>query len=185
MAHPVAAGYTVEDFPWLRNRLGVAHLELDPWGSLIVTPASDEHDTALAILHTQADRQLGLPAGCVRSNSFGWKVPGGSRYTNVPDLVVLPPEWRRVDDDHVEPPPLLIVEVASPSSVGVDRGRKLDDYRLGRARLYVRVDFYDPGRAGFEVYDLVTGSVTVATTAVDVVVVGRPLRFDLSELPQG
>jgi Uma2 family endonuclease len=185
MAQRVATDYTYQDLDWLRDELGVAHLELDPWGSLIVTPASDEHEAALGILHYQAVQQLRLPPGCVRSNSFGWKIPGGSGYLNVPDLTVLAPGWRRIADDHTDPPPLLVVEVASRSTVRADRGRKLDDYRLGGAGLYVRVDFYDPGRAGFEVYELASGSITVATTTVDLVVGGRALQFDLSALPQG
>jgi hypothetical protein len=36
MAHAAPTpGYTVDDLDWLRAELGVAHLELDPWGSLI------------------------------------------------------------------------------------------------------------------------------------------------------
>lgn len=115
----------------LRDELGVPHLGLDPWGSLIASPATDEHETAMPVLHDQAVRQLGLPAGCIRSNGFAWKVPGGSRYLNVPDVTVLAPGWQRVGDWHVDPPPLLLVEVASPSTGAVDRGRKLADYRLG------------------------------------------------------
>ena len=59
MAYAVKDGeYTYDDLDWLRDELGVAHLELDPWGCLIVTPASDEHETAVAVMHAQAIRQL-------------------------------------------------------------------------------------------------------------------------------
>ena len=123
MAIPATTGYTVEDLDWLRDELGIAHIELDPWGSIIVTPATDDHEIVLAILHEQAVRRLDLPSGSVWSNGFAWKVPGGSGYTNVPDLVVLGPGWARVAGSHVSPPPLLVVEVASPSTRAVDRGR--------------------------------------------------------------
>lgn len=184
MAQPVASGYTVDDLTWLRSVVGIGgHLELDPWGNLIVTPASDEHEVAISILHGQAVEHLGRPARLL--TGIPWKVRGGSGYTNVPDLTVLPPDWRRTDDDQFDPPPLLVVEVASPSTVRIDRTRKRRDYRRGGTGLYVRVDFYAPGRAGFEVFDLRTGSIRLATTAVDLVVDGQPLRFDLGGLPRG
>lgn len=177
-------GYTVDDLDWLRAELGVVHLELDPWGSLIVSPATDEHETAVAILQHQAVVQLELPAGCVRANGLAWKIPGGSGYLNVPDLAVVAPGWVRVGDLHLAPPPLLVVEVASPSTRRADRGRKLADYRLGGAGLYVLVDL--PAGAPdaaviFEANDFATGQVTTATGAIDLDVAGRPLRFDLTQ----
>ena len=34
MAYAVKdGGYTYDDLDWLRDELGVAHLELDPWGA--------------------------------------------------------------------------------------------------------------------------------------------------------
>jgi Uma2 family endonuclease len=181
-----SSGYTVDDLDWLRAELGMAHVELDPWGSLIVSPATDEHETAVAILMHQAIVQLGLPAGCVRANGLAWQVPDGSGYLNVPDLAVVAPGWSRVGDVHLEPPPLLVVEIASPSTRRADRGRKLTDYRLGGAGLYVLVDL--PGRgagteATFEAHDFATGQVTTAAGMIDLDVAGRPLRFDLTELP--
>jgi Uma2 family endonuclease len=180
-----SSGYTVDDLDWLRAELGIVHLELDPWGSLIVSPATDEHETAVAVLHSQAVLQLGLPSGCVRSSGLPWKVPGGSGYLNVPDLAVVAPGWARVGDLHLDPPPLLVVEVASPSTRRADRGRKLADYRLGGAGLYLLVDL--PGQAAgsqatFEAHDFATGQVTTAAGTIDLAVTGRPVRFDLTEL---
>lgn len=37
MADVATTGYTVDDLDWLREEIGVAHLELDPWGSLILS----------------------------------------------------------------------------------------------------------------------------------------------------
>ncbi|HVF14324.1 MAG TPA: Uma2 family endonuclease [Acidimicrobiales bacterium] len=188
MAYAVEAeggGFSVDDLDWLRDSLGVAHLELDPWGSLIVTPATDEHETAVSLMVDKAVRQLGLPPGCVRVNGLAWKVPGGSGYLNMPDLAVVDPGWRRVGDLHLDPPPLLLVEVGPPSTRTVDRTRKLDDYRLGGAGLYVLVDLPAPGSTTavtFEVHDFTTDQVMTATGVVDLVVAGRPLRIDLTEL---
>ncbi|HET7488342.1 MAG TPA: Uma2 family endonuclease [Acidimicrobiales bacterium] len=184
MAYPLAAGYSVEDLGWLRAELGVAHLELDPWGSLIVSPATDEHEVAVAVLHEQVVRQLDLPPGSVLANGFAWKVPGGSGYTNVADLTVLAPGWRRIGDVDVQPPPLLVVEVGSPSTRAVDRGRKLADYRLGGAVVYLLVDLPSAGgpqKAAFEAH--AEDGVTVATGAIDLVIAGQPLRLDLGLAP--
>jgi len=182
VAQTAPAGYTVEDLDWLRAELGVPRIELDPWGSLIVTPANDAHEMAVALLHSQADRQLELPPGHVFTG-IAWKVTGGSGYLNVPDLAVLDVGWRRVDALAFDPPPLLVVEVASPSTRRADRGHKLADYRLGGAGLYVLVDL-PAGRTDdviFEVHDFASPP-AVATNVVDVVVGGHPVRFDLSEL---
>jgi Uma2 family endonuclease len=171
MAYAAPMGYRVEDLDWLRSELGVAHLELDPWGSLIVSPATDEHEHAVALLVDQVVAQLGLP-GCVRVNSLAWKVPGGSGYVNVPDLAVVSPGFARVGAWHLDPPPLLVIEVASPSTRAVDRGRKLADYRLGGARLYVT----------FEAHDFVTEKFSTAATRIELLVDDRPLLLDLSQL---
>ena len=173
MADLATSGYTVDDLDWLRNELNLAaHLELDPWGSLIVSPTTDEHEMAAAELARQAILQL---SHVVSVNGFAWTVPGGTGYLMIPDLTVLPAGWRRVDELHFDPPPLLVVEIASPSTRRADRGRKRADYRLGGAGLYLLVDLPDL----FELHDFATGEVVKATGAIDLVVGGQPLRFTL------
>lgn len=175
MVNITTRGYTVDDLHWLRNEINaVAHLELDPWGSLIVAPTDDEHATAVAVLCAQANEQLDLAPGCVRPE-FAWVVPGGTGYLMIPDLTIVGSGWRRVDELHIEPPPLLVVEVASPSTRRVDRSRKLADYRLGGASLYLLVDL----PASFELHDFATGAVVKSTGAIDMVVGGQPVRFTL------
>ncbi|HWG74449.1 MAG TPA: Uma2 family endonuclease [Acidimicrobiales bacterium] len=181
MAFAVTAGYSEGDLDRLRDELGIAHLELDPWGSLIVSPATDDHETAVAVLHDQAVRQLGLPGGCVRSNGLAWKAPGGSGYVNVPDLAVVAPGWTRAGDLHLDPPPLLVVEVGSPSTRMVDRTRKLDDYRLGGAGLYLLVDLAGPQREViFEVHDFASGQATTTIANIDLTVAHRTMHLDLT-----
>ena len=173
MAELATSGYTVDDLDWLRDEIGVAHLELDPWGSLIVSPATDEHEIAAMSLARQAIEQLSHD---VSVNGFAWTVPGGTGYLMKPDLIVLAGGWRRVDELHFEPPPLLVVEIASPSTRRADRGRKLSDYQLGGAALYLLVDL----PATFELHDFAKGEVVNATGAIDLVVGGQqPLRFTL------
>jgi Uma2 family endonuclease len=172
---PAAKGYTVDDLDWLRDELGIAHLELDPWGSLIASPTDDDHETAMSLLHEQALSQLDVPPGSVRSNGFHWVVAGGTGYEMTPDVTVLAPGWKRVGELGTDPPPLLVVEVASPSTRRVDRGRKLADYRLGGAGLYLLVDL----PATFEAHDFATGKVLKATGEIDLVVGGQPLHFTL------
>lgn len=189
MAHAESTlGYTVDDLDWLRDELGIAHLELDPWGSLIVSPATDEHETVMAVLHSQLDRQLGLPPGCIRSNSLAWKVPDGSGYLNIPDLAVVAPNWTRAADLRLDPPPLLVVEIASPSTRGADRGRKLTDYRLAGAGLYLLVDLPGSGRVDqvtFEAHDFAAGTVTTELGVIRLVIAGRPVLLDLTGLSEG
>jgi Uma2 family endonuclease len=175
MANPAASGYTAEDLDWLRNEINVvARLELDPWGSLIVAPTDDAHEDAVAILHAQAREQLDLPPTCVRTG-FAWTVPGGTGYLMIPDLTIVAPGWQRVDDVHIDPPPLLVVEIASPSTRRVDRSRKLADYRLGGAEKYLLVDLPNL----FELHDFAAGTVVTATDSIDLAVGSQPVRFSL------
>ncbi len=176
MADLATTGYTVDDLDWLRNEIRVAaHLELDPWGSLIVSPVSDQHQRAMVLLHEQAVNQLHLPPASVWPNSFQWTVPGGTGYLMIPDIAVLAPGWQRVGELHVDRPPLLIVEVASPSTRRVDGSRKLADYRLGGAEKYLLVDLPN----AFELHDFAAGAVNKAKGAIDLVVGGEPVRFSL------
>jgi Uma2 family endonuclease len=172
MAYPARSGYTVDDLDWLRDEIGVAHLELDPWGSLIVSPADDPHEIAAARLARQAIEQL---SHTVSVNGLGWIVPGGTGYLMVPDLTVLEPGWRRVDDLHFDPPPLLVVEIASPSSRRADRGRKLADYGLGGAEKYLLVDL----PSSFELHEFAAGTVVTSTGSLECEVGEEPVRFTL------
>jgi Uma2 family endonuclease len=173
MAFPATSGYTVDDLDWLRNEINVvAHLELDPWGNLIVSPTDDNHEDAAAALTRSAVLALSHVVSC---NGFAWVVPQGSGYLMIPDLIVLARGWRRVHELHFEPAPLLVVEIASPSTRHVDRSRKLADYRLGGAEKYLLVDLPDE----FELHDFSAGTVITTTGAIDMVVGGQPVRFSL------
>lgn len=144
--------YTVDDLDFARERFATPHVELDPWGNLVVTPASDPHEYAIHRLEGQIEAVLeaaGIDAA-VYVDGPPWRVPGGTGYTNQPDLVVLSAGTRRagVDGLSFAPPPLLVVEIASPSTRAVDRSRKRADYLLGGAQAYWMVDL--PGLAPVE-----------------------------------
>jgi hypothetical protein len=170
---PAFTGYTVDDLDWLRNELNVyAVLELDPSRSLVVSPIDDDHVLAAASLARQAILQL---PHVVSVAGLVWSVPGGTGYAMKPDLMVLAPGWQRVDELHFDPPPLLVVEIASPSTQRADRGRKLADYRLGGVGVYLVVDL----PATFEAHDFAAGTVVTATGQIDLTVGGQPVRFTL------
>ena len=140
MADLATTGYTVDDLDWLRNEIARrCPLGARPRGSLILSPATDEHSLAVAVLSGQAVQQLNLPLGCVRTD-FAWVVPGSAGYLMIPDVAIVAAGSQRVDELHLDPPPLLVVEIASPSTRRVDRTRKLADYRLGGAEQYLLVD---------------------------------------------
>ncbi len=143
-AATVVQGYTVDDLDLARLRFETPHVELDPWGNLVVTPATDPHEFAIHDFHVQlfAALQLADIDARVYVGGPAWRTPGGSGYTNQPDLTVLAADTRRsgADELHLAPPPLLVVEVASPSTRAVDRSRKRSDYLLGGARGYLMVD---------------------------------------------
>lgn len=139
MAAVAASGFTIEDLGWARAQLGNAHVELDPWGNLIVSPASDLHEAAVSLIMRQLVNQLADRVDVV-VNGVAWRVAGGSGYVDVPDITVLATGWHRRRDEQLIPAPLLVVEVASPSTRAVDRGRKLEDYRRGAAGAYLLVD---------------------------------------------
>ncbi len=147
----ISGGYTVEDLDWLRDEIGVAHLELDPWGSLIVSPATDEHEIAAGALTRPSDLQLILTV--IGNASFAGPSRAGpdtSWSRTSPSSRPIGGGWARSVFD---PPPLLVVEIASPSTRRADRGRKLADYRLGGAGIYLLVDL----PATFEAHDFADG----------------------------
>ena len=142
-AHP-AAGYQAEDLLWVRDALGTSHVELDPWGNLIVSPATAPHEWAVWALVRLFT--LGLEGtGASVHTGWGWRAYRGSGYLNVPDVLVLAPGCLPTSADGLSVPPLLVVEIASPTTRANDRGRKADDYLLGRADAYLLADL--PGLA--------------------------------------
>lgn len=157
---PVTDRYTVDDLDLARLRCETPHVELDPWGNLIVTPASDPHEYAIYGLREQIEDGLehaGIEAA-VYPNGPAWKVPGGSGYLNQPDLTVLLAGTTRSGPDGLSfsPPPLLVVEVASPSTRAIDRSRKRADYLLGGAQAYWMLDLPALTRANEPALTVVT-----------------------------
>ena len=135
----LATAYTVDDLDWAREALGTTHIEIDEDGQLVVSPATDAHEWAI---HALADLLRAGPA-IVLPLGWTWKPPNGSGRLNVPDLLLVAVDSVR-DDQHFVPAPLLVVEVASPSTRRKDRserpGGKMSEYLVGRADHYLLVD---------------------------------------------
>lgn len=183
MARAAGGGYTVDDLDWLRTQVGVAHVELDPWGSLIVTPATDLHEAVVARLTRQLVGQLPVSLEVV-VNGPAWRVPDGSGYLNMPDLTVLSAGWHLRGGEHFAPPPHLVIEVAPPSTRVVDRHRKRDDYLLGGAEAYVLVDLPTQAPVDVITFTLVRPAEPDRSAEGEIVltVAGQPVRLDLSAL---
>src|SRR3954471_22166169 len=107
MADLASTGYTVDDLQWLREAFNVpVHVELDPWGSPVVSPVDDDHEMARSALICEAGLQLRAAQHTVVP-SMPWMVPGGTGYLMVPDLTVLAADWRRDGVWGFDPAPLL------------------------------------------------------------------------------
>lgn len=142
---PAPARYDPDDLVWLGEQLG-GRVELDPWGNAIVSPTSDPHIAAVGRLAMALGRALDGTDALVANDGPAWRVPFGSGYTNQPDITVLPgPAIGRHPEHawHLWPSPLLVVEVASPSTRAIDRTRKRQDYLRGGAQAYLLVDLPD------------------------------------------
>ena len=156
MAYAVTdGGFTYDDLDWLRDELGVAHLELDPWGCLIVTPASDEHDTAVAVHPRPGPPPTRLyRTGVSVSTELAWIGPRWAAGTS------MCPIWSWSTRAGLGSTTSISIRrpssssrSASPSTRRVDRTRKLADYRLGGAGVYVLVDLPADGPPTFVAHD--------------------------------
>jgi len=181
-AHP-GARYEAEDLLWVRDALGTSHVELDPWGNLTVSPATAPHEWAVWALVRLLT--LGLEGtGASVHAGWGWRVAGGSGYLNVPDVLVLAADCTPTDDDGLTVPPLLVVEVASPTTRANDRDRKADDYQRGLAEAYLLADL--PGLAPVEEPTIEVRrpgqAATIHTAPTTVGVGGRVLGLDPAAL---
>jgi len=104
-------------------------------GLCVVNPPSRSHSRAQAHL---VDR---LRAGCPETHEVltGWGWHAGAELDFEPDIMVV--DRSSPDDDILRhPPPLLVVEIASPSTRDVDFGKKRRAYASGGARWYWIVD---------------------------------------------
>ena len=138
-----------------------AKVELDAEGSVIVSPASDEHVLAASALHEQLLERR--PAGIVvLVEGPRWTPIGDDHPSYVPDLTVIERRaLRRSRGDYrLDPPPLLVVEILSPESRRRDLGEKADAYFAGGAGSYWTVEI--PGLT-----DVEAPAVTVRRRGID------------------
>lgn len=136
MGMPAWRYYTVADLlelPEDGNRYEVLH------GELLVTPAPRKaHQRVVARLFwLLADYLRHWPAGEVYP---GGDVQRGSDSLVIPDLLVHDPESARSPEWGTGRPPLLVVEVLSPSTERADRFRKRRYYQDVGVPIYWLVD---------------------------------------------
>src|SRR5687768_9607885 len=104
-------------------------------GLCVVNPPSRSHSRALARL-VDLIRPL-CPDSHEVLTGWGWHI--GPELDYEPDIMVT--DRSSPDDDVLRhPPPLLVVEISSPSTRDVDAGPKLRGYAAGRAGWYWIID---------------------------------------------
>jgi Uma2 family endonuclease len=114
-------------------------------GTLIVTPApSAAHQRAVTRLAVMLSEVVGEHLEVLVA-PFEWMIDDNTAVQ--PDVLV----FRRaeVDPDRLRVPPLLAVEVISPSTRSIDLGAKLDAYGRGGLGHYWVVDPIEPSLAVF------------------------------------
>jgi len=110
-----------------------------------VNPPTQRHDIAVTGLYDLLKPVC--PATHRLSVGWGWEVPGPRVFE--PDLMIVARD--APDEDILRlPPPMLIVEVSSPSTRDVDRGPKLAYYGAGGLSWYWIVELDDPVVTVFE-----------------------------------
>ena len=138
----------VIDVAWLDQLADVAgaKVEVDQDGAVCVSPASDGHVIAATRLAVQLAAQI--PADVeVLVQGPRWSPVGDAGPSYVPDLVVIAKTaLARPDREYLlSPPPILVVEILSPSTSRRDLGEKADGYYLGGATVYWTIEL--PGLA--------------------------------------
>lgn len=104
-------------------------------GMCVVNPSTRQHERTVAILRAGIERAC--PSGYEVLTGWGWMTSTDRRFE--PDLMVC--DLDAPDDDILRmPPPLLVVEVSSPSTRSDDWGIKLAEYGRAGAGWYWLVD---------------------------------------------
>jgi len=113
-------------------------------GMCVVNPPNRRHVFAVVRLREMIVPHC--PAGTYAYPEWGWRIAEAVEV--VPDLMVAPVD--APGDDQLVVPPLLVIEIASPSTRDVDRGRKKELYASGGAAWYWLVDLERPELTVFE-----------------------------------
>ncbi|MFN0027476.1 MAG: Uma2 family endonuclease [Acidimicrobiales bacterium] len=170
----------VIDMAWLDQLADVAgaKVEVDRDGGVCVFPASDGHVVAATRLAVQFATQI--PADMeVIVEGPRWSPIGDTGPSYVPDLAVVAKTALARPDRQLalSPPPILVVEILSPSTSRRDLGEKADGYCLGGATVYWTIEI--PGLS-----DVDHPSAVIRERGPDGwVTTGRPRQGQLQFIP--
>lgn len=168
--------WTVEEYHALPETPGQVLELLD--GELLVSPAPRRtHQRAIAVLF---ESLLPFVRALGAEMLMAPEEVSPDPWTAVqPDLLVLPLVNGRIAHDHEQPVPLLLVEVLSPSTARIDRGRK----RLLYQRLGVEYWIVDLDARLVEQWMPDAASPVVCHEVVDWAPIGAPAPIRLA-LPE-
>ncbi len=122
---------------------------IDGYPLQLLPSASFNHNNTIIELIIQAGNSLKKndSCRCKVSSELDWKI--NDETVVRPDLMVICGD---VNSDFLEFPPVLIVEVISPSSIKRDRVLKFDLYREQGVKFYILVDY---SKKTIEVFELI------------------------------
>lgn len=141
-------------------------------GACVVNPPAARH-VLVARRLTRALEDAGRPAGLEVMPEWGWHLSDPSEDFE-PDIMVVPASAAK--GERLLEPPLLVVEVTSPSTRTVDHSRKVRAYARGGASWYWIVD---PEARQLTVMGLRRGRLVKVAEATDSYTTTEPLVVSL------
>ena len=149
MQLPYLQQYTYQDYKLWNDKWEL----IDGYPFSLMPSALLKHSKVQSKAFIQAGTALekqGNACNCIVLNDADWKI--NERTVVKPDLMIVCGE---VNTDFLEMPPVLILEVLSPSTRPKDRTTKFELYRIYGVKYYLMAD-YDLRRV--EIYELINNT---------------------------
>jgi len=146
---------------WVEDRPDAERWELLDGEPVLMSPPRERHQRLVMNLAGRLDA-LAEPRGCRAMPGLGIVSAEQDDFVPIPDVVVRcgPPLPDGYADD-----PLLVAEVLSPSTMSLDRGRKIDFYRTVPSLKVLLIVYSDEARV--EVWRRETDDWTVQALGLD------------------
>lgn len=146
---------------WLEPRPDGERWELLDGAPVLMAPPRERHQRIVMNLAGRLD-SLAEPRGCRAMPGFAILSAAMDDFAPVPDVVVRC--GAPLPDGHAEDP-LLVAEVLSPSTMSLDRGRKIDFYQTVPSLAALLIVYSDEARV--EVWRRAETDWTVAALGLD------------------